>query len=143
LALVDRLVEARHSLIYRPQLKAGINGPFWEDCDLLTELRHAPAVDEIEDAYRQSVNGMVGWHSEERGSGMRTAASFLQCLFCPYKDVNATRPTETVFLSYARALADDEGLLKDAIAYRNSIVDPDMVRSLGINLLPDWRSGDV
>jgi hypothetical protein len=143
LTLHERLVYARHTMVYRPRLIVLGTGPTWEDCDLLAELGRAPEVDEIEDAYRQFVTGIVAWESEETGSGTRTAAYFLQCLFLPYEDRDGARPTETLFSTYARAMDDDERMLQDALAYRNGIVSPDMVRDLGISLLSDWRPGDV
>lgn len=118
LALYTRVVDARHNLLYRPQL---LDGLFWEDCTLLTLAGAVPTPSELESLYRLLINSVKEARSTTYGAHF--AVRFLDTLFAGYKDTAGTRPTESLLLSYARLLSGaDPSLLQELGAYRDELL---------------------
>lgn len=146
LTLYQRVVEARHNLLYRPFLLAG---SIWEDCTLIGLLGSIPKANEIEQAYRIFIETMLHWHTcKENGKfliGSSQAQYFLRELFLPYKDLHGNRPTETLVSTYTRELnKGNEQIVEEIKEYRNRLVN---VRNLsntpGINFLEEWKVGEL
>jgi len=112
LDLYNKIVEARHNLIYRPFM---LDGGFWEDCTLSQLLCGVPSAQDVSGAYCQLIRRMrelaIG---ESRGDlrwpvwSDRVAMEFLNLLRKEYADRREARPTEGVFLTYARMLKGDD-----------------------------------
>lgn len=138
--LYGRVVDARHNLLYRPFL---LDGSFWEDCTLINLIGSTPSTDEIEQLYRQFISSMWDWRVIEQGS--RVAEYFIQTLFVVYKDRVGTRPTETLLLTYARMLnQNDTQLLADLRDYRNALMRvEDDLRYSEIGFLAEWQVGKL
>ncbi len=158
LQLYERVVQARHNLLYRPFL---LDGCFWEDCTLIGLLRHAPTTDEAEQTYRDFIAAMANWHRDfvrtmprslmlRDLKGMsrpakRDAGYFLELLFSIYRDISSNRPTETLLLTYARMLnPGDERFLQDIGEYRNQLVDvKNLVKIPDIIFPQEWHVGEI
>lgn len=136
LDLINKVIEARHNLIYRPFL-LNRGGKFWEDCSLLDLLQDIPNVDEVETAYKEFIQAMLKLYLEEQEKWKNLppppplttkrlrpvdkpvqpfySTSFLEGLFDAYRDIRNNRLTETLLLSYARMLNPDNLEIVDSI----------------------------
>ena len=64
LNIFDRIINARHNIIYRPYYLDTDGGWYWEDCTLKDLLQNIPSVREIESAYKTFFNGMEEWEED-------------------------------------------------------------------------------
>jgi hypothetical protein len=164
LDLINRVVEARHNLIYRPFL-LNREGPFWEDCSLQELLHNIPRPDEINAVYQDFIDAVLlhrqresewireihrsiresphRWRDHMILSGQKWADYFMQLQFWPYEDEQGRRPTETILLSYARTLTGgDESLLCELRRFRNALLRlSDMQPPIRVE--PEWRPGEI
>jgi hypothetical protein len=164
LNLLQRIIDARHNLVYRPFMLDHL----WEDCTLIDLLETRPAVDEAESAYREFISGVLKWYNDyepKRHEVIKKRlatltkdnmynpppasipppgpAYFLEQVFMIYEDRRDARPTESLLLTYARMLnPNDEELLESLKDYRNDLLDLERTKNL-ISLPEDWRIGDV
>jgi hypothetical protein len=164
LDLINRIVEARHSLIYRPFL-LDRGGLLWQDRSLQDLLRDTPRPDEIKAVYQDFLDAVLRhrqteleylteihrlmqesphrWRDHTIVGGQKWADYFLQLQFWPYKDEEGRRPTETILLNYARTLTGgDELLLCELRMFRNQLLRlSDMEPP--IRFEPQWRLGEI
>jgi hypothetical protein len=164
LKLLQRIIDARHNLVYRPFLLEHL----WEDCTLIDLLETRPTVDEAETVYREFISAVVKWHNEyepkrfeEQKKHLATITKdnymnplqhhippvgpgyFLDQIFMIYEDRRDARPTESLLLTYARMLnPNNPALLESLKHYRNDLLELERIKSL-ITLPQDWRIGDV
>lgn len=164
LKLLQSIIEARHNLVYRPFLLEHL----WEDCTLIDLLETRPSVDEVENAYRGFILGVLKWYNEyepKREAALKKhfatltkdnlqstpqhhippvgPAYFLHQIFMVYEDRRDARPTETLLLTYARMLnPTNDALLESLKHYRNDLLELEKIKSL-IALPDDWPIGDV
>lgn len=128
LNLNDRLVEARHELMYRPLLTEQA----WEDCRLMSFLEGIPNVEDIEEAYTVFFNAAMENYQLDRWIDF-----FIERLFVVFEDRNKQRPTETLLLTYARMMdlrvvnSLDE-TLKQLAEYRNNLICIHKLKECGI-----------
>jgi hypothetical protein len=139
LVLIQKIVEARHSLLYRPYM---LDGPFWKDCTLMDLLKLIPDVEEIEKTYSSFIKAVLVWQNIERleepgkpetknSKKLRCANHFLHSLFLPYSDQPNNRPRETLLLTYARILnPQNDELLQKIRQYRNRLLDVKTIASV-------------
>jgi hypothetical protein len=121
LALYRRIVDARHSLLYRPFLTDEGGRMFWRDCPLRDLIGTTPSADEIEIVYGNFVRAVWDWRAADMKSSV--PERFIRDLFMVYEDQGGNRPTETLVLSYARTLnPGDEELLGKLRSYRNGLL---------------------
>ena len=62
--IFDRIVDARHNLIYRPEYLESESGWYWKDCTLNDLLRKVPSIKEIEDLYKAFFSAMEIWETK-------------------------------------------------------------------------------
>lgn len=139
LFLYHKTVDARHNLIYRPFMLEN----HWDDCPLMRLLDAVPVSQEVEAAYKEFLQEMLDLEKREREElPKRMEASrkarlgqphqnfkpffahgFLCDLLKPYRDNTGVRPTESLFLTYARMLNSHDSDLLNALAnYRNELI---------------------
>ena len=140
LDLFNRVVDARHNLIYRPFL---LDQMFWEDCTLSELIEKSPRINEVEKVYTDFLGGLWDWRAIE--SGTRISKYFIQTLFIPYTDRQNIRPSETLLLSYARMLnPDNQQITEDVRKYRNMLLNVDHdPRFAKITFPQGWRFSKV
>jgi hypothetical protein len=149
--LYTDVVEARHNMIYRPFLLDN----YWEDCTLINLLESLPEEAKIEATFREFLEGIIKWrkledkapYEKKNGVTIRTTKPytnyFLMKLFVPYKDVKGSRPTETLYMTYARMLnQSDEELLQLAKEYRNELIEVEKLVSY-TDVLDEWKPGEL
>lgn len=149
LKLYERVVKARHNLLYRPFLldntkpPFSVFAPFWEDCTLQGLIGGAPRWQEIEASYRRFAAALWEWRNCDRRSEI--PQKFIFALFEPYIDRGGQQPPATVLLRYARLLSsDNQAMLAGLLKYRNELVDQDRhaVQS-GIGFPSEWNVGEI
>ena len=164
LKLLQRTVDARHNLVYRPFMLDRL----WEDCTLIDLLEDRPTLDEVEGVYHRFVSDVFSWYSEYEPKRQNAVekylatvtlqdlphhprhdappvgpAYFLEHVFIIYEDIRDSRPTETLLLTYARMLnGNNRALLEDLRKYRNDLLRADKAKAL-LGLPLEWRIGEA
>ncbi len=128
LRLYKRALNTRHNTIYRPFL---LDNSYWENCTLSNLIIDLPKEQEIEDSFRQFLEGMIQWLQLDIKNGDEDdsyAQDFLQKLFFPYTD---EKRTETIYIKYARMLnPDNEDIINLAKEYRNNLLEVNKLTSI-------------
>lgn len=141
LNLFDRVVNARHNIIYRPFL---LDNSYWENCTLINLIRDLPKEQEIENSFRQFLEGMIQWLQLDIKNGDENsyAQEFLEKLFFPYAD---EKRTETIYIKYARMLnPDNEDILHLAKEYRNNLLEVNKLTSISSLYYQEiWQPGKL
>jgi hypothetical protein len=152
LALYNRVVDARHTVIYRPMLLKR-NGWFWEDCSMIDYVTGLPDADELERVYRDSCTALAveflsQWKERQRlftdiEAGQveldklatmpnSWAIEFFDEILEQYQEKGG-RPTETIILSYARLLqgnsAESAEFLQKLVAFQEELLNLCQVRA--------------
>lgn len=125
--LYKRVVDARHTVIYRPMLLAR-EGWYWEDCPLIDSLKQLPCATDVERVYEDfcaalsaefshqwreqlrrtsEVNAARMSYADLAGACDLWAVRLFREILQEYKDSNGERPTETIILSYGRLFHGD------------------------------------
>lgn len=153
LNLYKKSVESRHNMIYRPFLLDKLGSNHWEDCTLIDLISSLPEPQTVETVFVNFLEGIIEWRKIEDkaprqsigGNGTKKiyAHYFLQKLFIPYKDDKGTRPTETLYMTYARMLnPDDENFIELAKEYRNKLLDVTTLISY-TSVFDEWKPGEL
>jgi hypothetical protein len=162
LTLLQSTNEARHNLVYRPFMLDHL----WEDCTLIDLLGGKPAIDDMEGAYQRFISDVFNWHQLYEPKRQQAVEKylatitlqdlphhprhnvpppgpkyFLEQLFMPYEDRNATRPTETLLLTYARMLNGENRELLERLR-GNDLLRVDKTKTL-VAFEEEWRVGCV
>jgi hypothetical protein len=153
IALFKRVVDARHTLIYRPMLLKR-EGWYWEDCELIDDMARLPDAAEVERVYRGSCTALADeflnqWKERQRlfteiEAGhieldkLATipnswAIEFFDEILEQYQDTKGGRPTEAIILSYARLLqgnsAESAEFLRKLVAFQDELLNLCQVRA--------------
>jgi hypothetical protein len=151
--LYKRIVDARHSVIYRPMLLKR-EGWFWEDCRLIEYVKGLPHADEVEGVYRHSCTALADEFLSQRTQQQRLftdigaghikldelppipdfwAIEFFGEILEQYEDPTGGRPTESIILSYARLFqrnsADSAEFLRKLVTFQDELLNLCQVRA--------------
>jgi len=158
LDLYRKIINIRHYVLYRPSMLDDL----WNDCELIDLLKQFPRITKIEQIYKDFIEAMLDWHEIEQNKPNRTipledidngrykpspnkiSGFFLSSLFRIYED-DKNRPTESLFLSYARMLKpNNPEILRELMDYRNQLLDVETLKEIpGISFLEEWKVGQV
>jgi hypothetical protein len=149
-ALIQRVNDARHTLIYRPMLLAG-DPWLWDDCKLFEYFARLPGPCEVERIYKDFclalVETFLGEKERRRRFGYSQAGvltdsdraelhsfwagKLLEAIFLVYRDTQGDRPPETILLGYARLLSGDNlSVVNTVREFRNALLGLEKVSTL-------------
>ena len=164
LELISRTTNARHNLIYKPELLIK-NNLHWND-SLAHELTEKiPTSLELFDVYQKFIqialnrqlveielrkklsidmkNNQDIAHELLLNFDPGWADHFIQLNFWPFSDKTNSRPSETVLLTYARMLnPNNEPLLENLCSFRNSLFNFESIKNR-FHFEESWRVGKV
>ena len=152
--LYKRVVDARHTVIYRPMLLAR-EGWYWEDCPLIDSLKQLPRATDVERVYGDFCAALSTEFSHQWNEQLRRAAAvnaarmsdadlvgarnlwavrLFREILQEYKDNNGERPTETIILSYGRLFhGDSVTFLAEVAAFQDVLLNLKHIRcQLGV-----------
>jgi hypothetical protein len=126
--LFKKVDDARSNMIYRPFLY----DKFWEECTLSSLIDSIPSPIDVEKAYKdfwQQIVGKIEEHQYTSDGKTDTTLlaknqrdpEFVEGVFSTYKDVRSGFNTETVLCSYARML-NNEDIVKEVQDYREELL---------------------
>jgi len=152
-ALINRIVDPRHTVTYRPMLLER-EGWYWEDCSLKRDVDGLPDAAEVERVCRDSCAALADeflsqYKEQQRLFGeieaghikldeLATIRNFWAIEFFgeilqEYEDTKHGRPTETMVVSYARLFQDNSAesakFLRELAAFQDELLNLCQVRA--------------